>query len=93
MPTSRTMRATLAMMRADSIRNTASTASVVAVGVCLTPTDQSNSPSGGTASEGRDHISVFSRSSAVSFQLFGWISRKRLVHSMASALSLACMMA
>jgi len=83
------MRATRAMIRADSIRKTASTASLVAVGV--TPTDQSSHLSVGASAPGQP--SAIWRNSAVMFQWAEWVCKKRFVHSRASALSLAWRMA
>ena len=82
------MRATRAMIRADSIRKTASTASLVAVGV--TPTDQSSHLSVGQVRKVPwGQPSAIWRNSAVMFQWAEWVCKKRLVHSRASALSLA----
>lgn len=93
------------MIRGDSILNTASTAAVALLSVTATHQSSRTAPGqtrrGGRARAGRvgDQASggvVFPsiwRSSAPTFQLSGWISRNRLVHSRASALSLHCMMA
>lgn len=89
MPTSRTMRATPAMIRADSILNTASTVSVVLAAV--TTTHQSSRTGAGQARP--DQPSAISRTSAVMVQCSSWTCRNRLVHSRASALSLHWLMA
>ncbi len=117
MPMSRTMRVTPAMIRADSIRNTASTvlavsappasappASVAPASRSVTITHQSSRhPGGQTVRPGRRRppghasggvaASSICRSSAPTVQLPGWTSRKRRVHSTASAMSLHWMIA
>lgn len=97
MPTSRTMRATPAMIRADSILNTASTAAVALASVTATHQSSRSEAEQARPGGGREGVlaqpSAISRTSAVTVQLSGWTSRNRLVHSSASALSLHCMRA
>ncbi len=89
MPTSRTTCVTPAMIRPYSMRTTASTASDSLVAV--TPPIRPAAPAPGK--HGGGYPSAISRTSAVTVQNSSWHWRNRLVHSRASALSLAWRMA
>ena len=82
------MRATVATIRGYSILTSASTAAV-----SLDPVTAIHQTSRMDARATGDQGSAISRSSAVTVQKSSWHSRNRLVHSSASALSLAWRMA